>query len=125
MPTFTIAPLTMERIDEAYPLVRMAHPELTAAAWQAEARARLRDGGIVVLLAPGGVIQALAGWTDQPGSPTLKIDLFVVFELSRRAPARQALRDGLQALAAGLGRQAVTFSLSSLGLLENAPAEAG
>ena len=125
MPTFTIAPLTIERIGEAYPLVRMAHPELTAAAWQAEARARLRHGGIVVLLAPSGNIQALAGWTDQPGSPTLKVDLFVVFELSRRAPARQALRDGLQALATGLGLEAVTFSLSSLGLLEQEPAEAG
>lgn len=119
MPTFTLEPLTENRIGEAYPLVRMVQPGMTFAEWEKEALAYLQAGGILALVAPSGIIQALAGWEDQPGSAALKVDLFVVFELSRKAPARRALCEGLQALAMERGKQAVQFPLGSLGLLES------
>lgn len=124
MPNFTLAPLTEALIGQAYPLVRMASPWLSAEEWQEQARARLQDGGILALVAPSGIIQALAGWTDPPGSIALTVDLFVAFELSRKAPARQALCDGLQALAVERGKEAVHFSLDSLGLLGRMAASA-
>lgn len=124
MPDFTLAPLPRSRVAEAYPLVRMAYPQMSLAAWKAEAEARLANGGILTLFNPGGTIQALAAWQDDPQGEALKVDTFVVFELSRRAPARQALCEGLQALAAERGKAAVQFPLGSLGLLQGAPADA-
>ena len=124
MPTFTLEPLTEARIGEAYPLVRMVHPAMTFVEWEKQALAHLQDGGVLALVAPSGIVQALAGWEDQPGSAALKVDLFVVFELSRKAPARRALCEGLQALAVERGKQAVHFPLGSLGLLRSIPADA-
>lgn len=119
MPTFTLEPLTEDRIGEAYPLVRMVHPAMTFAEWEKQALAHLQDGGVLTLVAPSGIIQALAGWKDQQESAALRVDLFVVFELSRKAPARRALCEGLQALALERRKQAVQFPLGSLGLLES------
>ena len=124
MPNFTIAPLLPARIDEAYALVRMARPDLTAFGWKAEAQASLAAGGILALEAPSGVIQALASWEDRPDCAALKVDTFVAFELSRKAPARQALCEALQVLARDRGKAAVQFPLGSLGFLGKAPAEA-
>lgn len=124
MPDFEIAPLQESRIAETYPLVRMARPSLSALEWQAEARSRLRDGGILTLVAPSGTIQGLAAWQDAPDSSALEVDTFVVFELSRRAPARQALCNALQVLAMERNKSAVQFPLGSMGLLGRAPADA-
>jgi len=124
VPTFTVISLPPDRVAEAYPLVRMARPELPLAAWVAEADGRQQSGGVLSLVNPGGTIQAVATWEDQPGSEALKVETFVVFELSRRGAARQALCDGLQALARERGKRAVQFPLASKGLLGQAPADA-
>lgn len=124
MPDFTLAPLPPNRVAEAYPLVRMAHPEMSLAVWKATAEARLANGGILALLTPGGTIQAIASWEDDPAGEALKVDTLVVFEFSRRAPARQAMCDGLQALAFERGKSAVHLPLGSRGLLETASADA-
>ncbi|WP_205481323.1 hypothetical protein [Sphingomonas arenae] len=124
MPNFTVTSLPPERIAEAYPLVRMARPELPLGDWVEEAKTRQQKGGVLTLLNPGGTIQALATWEDQPETDALKVETFVVFELSRRGMARQALCDGLQALARERGKTAVQFPLGSKGLLAQAPLDA-
>ena len=123
MPTFTLEPLTEDRIGEAYPLVRMVDPAMTFFEWEKQALTHLQDGGVLTLVAPSGIIQALAGWKDHHESAALNVDLFVVFELSRKAPARRSLCEGLQALALERGKHAVQFPLGSLGLLESIPLE--
>jgi len=124
VPNFTVTSLPPERTAEAYPLVRMVLPELPLSAWLKEAESRHQKGGVLTLLNPGGTIQALATWEDQPGSEALKVETFVVFELSRRGTARQALCDALQALARERGKSAVQFPLASKGLLARAPLDA-
>ena len=124
MPNFTVTSLPPERIAEAYPLVRMARPELPLAEWVKEAETRHQSGGVLTLLNPGGTIQALATWEDQPGSEALKVQTFVAFELSRRGTAREALCEGLQALARERGKSVVQFPLASRGLVAKAPLDA-
>lgn len=124
MPNFTVTSLPPHRIAEAYPLVRMARPELPLGEWVKEAETRCRRGEVLTLLNSGGAIQALATWEDQPGADALKVETFVAFELSRRGTARAALCDGLQALARERGKSAVQFPLASRGLLGGAPLDA-
>ena len=121
MPQFSLAPLKPEQVAQAYPLVRMALPQLELGEWQDYAAAMASPGsGVLTLLAPSDAIHALAAWRAVPNlhhGRALIVELFVAFELSRKAPARAALVDGLHQLADGLGCQAVLFTSESQGLL--------
>ena len=121
MPQFSLAPLKPEQVAEAYPLVRMALPQLELDAWQGYAAAvASAGGGVLTLLAPNGAIHALAAYRTVPSlhhGRALVVDLFVAFELSRKAPARTALVEGLHQLAEGLDCRAVLFTSESQGLL--------
>jgi hypothetical protein len=121
MPQFSLAPLKPEQVAQAYPLVRMALPQLELGEWHNYAAAMASSGGgVLTLLAPSGAIHALAAYRAVPNlhhGRALIVELFVAFELSRKAPARAALVDGLHLLAEGLGCQAVLFTAESQGLL--------
>ena len=61
-------------------------------------------------------IRVLEAWDETERFRALRVDLFVAFELSRTAPARKALCEGLQTLAKGLGCSTVLYTLDSRGL---------
>lgn len=121
MPQFSLAPLKPDQLDQAFALVRMALPSLSLAEWRNYATAMAGSGGgVLTLVAPSGSIHALAAYRATPSlhhGRALAVELFVAFELSRKAPARAALCEGLHSLAQGLGCRAVLFSADSQGLL--------
>ena len=121
MPNFTVKPLDLKDIMLAYPLVRMGMPDVHLVEGQDYVGSLLANGGgVLTLVAPDGGIHALACWNLEQHlrhELVLKVDTFVAFELSHRAPARAALCEGLQELADGLGCSTVLFTLESRGLI--------
>lgn len=121
MPNFSLKPLSPDDVALAYPLVRMAMPDVQLEDWRSYVTCLLSaGGGVLTLVAPDGGIHALACWNVEQHlrhDLVLKVDTFVAFELSHRAPARAALCDGLQALADELGCATVLFTLESRGLI--------
>ena len=121
MPEFRLSHLSPDQMDMAYGLVRIAMPETHLPEWQSYARSLLGSGGAVLALtAPDGTIHGLASYMPEPSlrhGKVLRVDTFIAFELSRRAPARKALCDGLQATAEELGCSTVMYALDRRGLV--------
>jgi hypothetical protein len=91
----------------AWPLVRLAQPELDGERWQQKAQAlRLRGGGVVGLIVENGTLMGVATYepVEKPMfGRVLQVSLFVTAEVSRRAPLRRLLMEGLREKAAALG----------------------
>lgn len=120
MPQFSLSHLSADQTDTAFGLVRIALPGTRLADWQNYVRSLMVSGGaILALTAPDGGIHALASYMPEVSlrhGRALRVDLFIAFELSRTAPARKALCEGLQTLAKGLGCSTVLYTLDSRGL---------
>ena len=121
MPQFQLSHLSPDKMDMAFGLVRIAIPGTRLPDWQRYANSLLVSGGaILALTAPDGSIHAIASYMPEPSlryGRVLRVDTFIAFELSRRAPARKALCDALQAMAEGLDCSTVLYAQDSRGLM--------
>jgi len=113
---FRLSHLDSDQVRQAYALVRIGAPETTLEQWQAYAESLGGSGGGVLgVFAGDNTIHGVATYLPETSlrhGRILRIDNFVTFELSHAAPARQALCEGLNLLAKGLGCDAVTLTLS-------------
>lgn len=91
----------------AWPLVRLARPELDGERWQQKAQSlRLRGGGVLGLEVEGGALMGVATYepVEKPMlGRVLQVGLLVTAEVSRKAPLRRLLMDALREVAARLG----------------------
>lgn len=91
----------------AWSLVRIARPELDGEGWQQKAQSlRLRGGGVLGLKVENGVLMGVATYepVEEPMfGRVLQVGLLVTAEVSRKAPLRRLLMDGLRDVASRLG----------------------
>ena len=104
MPHFAIERLELEQLQEAWPVVRMSGLHANLDWWLSDATQLMeRGGGVLAVRAPDGSIHGIATF-EPTGRPAnrLAVEIFITFELSRGAPARRGLREGLDRVAAAL-----------------------
>lgn len=122
MPRFAIEHLNADQLVEAWPIVRMARAHANCGWWMSEAEALIeRGGGILVARAPGDAVYGVATYAvaRKPVlGRVLAVDMLISFELSRRAPARQALYEALGLLASAFDCRGIVLPLPSKGGLE-------
>jgi GNAT superfamily N-acetyltransferase len=114
---FSITELDEADAAAAWPLVRMAAPDLDLEQWQATAQdIRDRGGGIIgVEVADGGILGiATYEAVQNPHAGTiLQVHTLVSLELSRRGPVRRALRGELEERASSLGCSAIALGAAA------------
>ena len=100
----------------AWPLVRLAHPELDAESWRQSARAlQLRGGGVLGLEVENSGVMGIATFeaVDEPRfGRILQVSTIVTAELSRKAPFRRLLMRRLKEVAAALHCSDVLVTVS-------------
>lgn len=106
MTPFTIEHLTHERLMDAWPIIQASgvQPHIN---WWLNDAAQLLDesGGVLAARAPDGIVYGVAIYRlarDPRFGRILSVESIVAFELSRRAPVRQALCDALDELSSTL-----------------------
>jgi hypothetical protein len=119
MTRFTVTHLHAERIADAFPLVRMAAPEVSLDQWGRYADWLCRaDGGVLAAYAGNGTLHGIAAYCRDDSlryGRALRTDLIVTFELSRDAPARSALLEALALIALAKGCENLTVSMPGRG----------
>ena len=99
MPRLTIRQLDRDNLDCAWPLVRTRPQFSSPSGWRRFANNLFeRGGGIIAVSAEDGCVHGIATYepvTKRDSGRILKVEILVAFELSRRAPVRQALCDAL------------------------------
>lgn len=113
MPDLRLSRLDESRLPLAYPLIRSA-ARVSQARWEAFARQLIAaGGGILVASADDGCVHGVAAFR-RTGSlrfeRALQVDILVAFELSRGAPVRRALCDGLEEIARETGCRGIVFT---------------
>lgn len=128
MAQFTVAPLEKDQIDGAYPLVRMAAPEVAPDAWRGFAERLIDNGdGILCVFAGDSTLHGLAAYRLDEGlryGRMLRVDTIVTFELDRAAPARTALCAALERVAQQLECESLTLAMPSRGYADPDSAKA-
>ncbi|MFC7538091.1 hypothetical protein ACFQPG_12075 [Sphingomonas sp. GCM10030256] len=127
MPEFRITELAGERIEEAFALVRLG-TSLSRSEWRdLTARLSAQLGGVLGISA-GGVMLGLAGYCIEDRAEEgrwLRVDPFIVFELSSSAPVRTTLVDELRAVADRLDSDFLAINAVRRGLLDAYSAASG
>jgi hypothetical protein len=113
--------LSLSRLDEgqlalAYPLIRSA-ARVSLERWESFARQLFASGGgILAVAANDGCLHGVAAYR-QVGSlrfeRSLQIEILVAFELSRTAPVRRTLCDGLEDIAREMGCHNIVFTTAA------------
>ena len=119
MPRLLVSNLEIERVSEAYPLIRrQAHvgPEQ----WEAFCRQLVEQGGgVLAVLAEDQRVHGVATYLPvaslRHGS-ALRVDVIAAFELSHIARVRDVLSAALDELARKKGCEALMVSLDAKGL---------
>ncbi len=123
MARFAIEHLGEDQLVEAWPVVRMSHSRANADWWISEAAALAgRGGGILAARAPDGSIHGIATYEVVRKAllgRVLAVDTLITFELSRRAPARNALCDALELLGHAFDCRSIVLPLPSKGHVED------
>lgn len=115
---FSAKPLALNKINQAYALVRAARPDLTVDGWRAIASEYIEeppiDGpaarGVFAVQNDQGYIIGLfcyAACDDMRHGPTLRIENLTALDLFDQAGVMAALLDEIEALARRLQRRAV------------------
>ena len=119
MAQFTIAHLYDEQIEDAYPMVRMAAPDLSLERWvEFGLSAIAGEGGVLGAYSGDGTLHGVAVYCPDDrllAGRVLRIEPMVTFELNPRSPARAALCEALELLAAAKGCRQLVFHLPSRG----------
>ena len=99
MPDLRIRQLDREDVARAWPLVRSKSRLSSLSGWNRFAHDLFeRSGGIIAVSAEDGCLHGIATYepiTKGNSGRVLNVEIMVAFELSRRAPVRQALCDAL------------------------------
>lgn len=129
MPELTVRTLKESELDQAWPLVRGRSAETTIGGWRRFARRLVRrGGGILAVAAEDGLLHGVATFepvTRVRSGRVLQVETLVSFELSRRAPVRNALCAALTDFARGLQCEAVAVGLPGRGFVDHAAWRAG
>ena len=124
MPRFTVTYLGQDELQAAYPLVRVAAPDVTLEAWREHASRLIGEGGGVLAASTGGgALQGIALYRHEymlRHGKTLSVEAIVSFELSRAAPARAALCEALEVLALANGCDSIVVTLPARGYADAA-----
>lgn len=123
MARFAIEHLSEGRLGEAWPVVQQSHAHANADWWISEGAALIeRGGGILVARAPDRTIHGVATYEVARKAllgRVLAVDTLIAFELSRRAPVRHALCDGLELLASAFDCRSIVLPLPSKGHVQH------
>jgi hypothetical protein len=123
MARFAIEHLSGGELLEAWPVVRMSDAHANCEWWLSEAADLIeRGGGILAARAPDGTLHGIATYavTRKPLlGRVLAVDTLTTFELSRRAPARNALCDALELLASAFDCRGIVLPLPSKGHVQH------
>jgi hypothetical protein len=113
--------LTPERVDCAYPIVRLAANDLSPDAWRQLSCAFLQpndkrplNSGIVTIEDDDGYVHGLCSYSVTPDlrhGPSLLVDNFIAVDIVHTERARLALIDAMMALARRLGCHAVHLTV--------------
>ena len=99
MPDLRIRQLDREDVARAWPLVRSKSRLSSLSGWNRFAHDLFeRSGGIIAVSVEDGCLHGIATYepiTKGNSGRVLNVEIMVAFELSRRAPVRQALCDAL------------------------------
>lgn len=119
MTQFTVRALKRSELPEAWPIVHWSNLYANADWWLSDAMDVIDDGGgVLVALAPDSSIHGVATF-KVPANPAkekvLRILTLITFELSGRAPARNALVKALERIAAKLECTHVMLPLAGSG----------
>lgn len=113
---FSISELHGAATAAAWPLVRLAQPELDGEGWQQQARSlRSRGGGVLGLNVENGALMGVTTYepVEMPRfGLVLRVGLLVTAEVSRKAPLRAVLMDDLRELAATLGCSEIVIEMA-------------
>lgn len=124
MANFSVVHLHDDRLDEAFPLVRMAAPEATPAQWRRFVGwLRDNDGGVLAAFADDPRPHGIAAFRSEQSlsqSRTLLVDPMVTFELNPSAPARAALCEALELIALAKGCEKLVIATPSRGYTDPA-----
>jgi len=122
MRRFGIEHLSDDQLLDAWPVVRMSHAHANSDWWISEGTGLIdRGGGVLAVRAPDGSIHGVATYEVTRKAllgRVLTVDTLIAFELSHRAPARQALCDALELLASAFDCRSVALPLPSKGQVE-------
>jgi hypothetical protein len=120
--------LDLGQIRQAWPLVRMAAPDVTLEQSDRYARALLeRGGGLIGVFAGDSTLHGLATYVlddDLRHGRTLRTDNIITFELNRSAPARHTLLEALCLIGEGFGCTAVVLTMSNRGYADSSSPKA-
>jgi hypothetical protein len=106
MPDLTVVALDRAELSFVWPLVRAGGYDLGLEGWLIDGRALIARGGAVLAVRGGdGTFYGAATCEaiEQRGVRILKVDTFVACEVSRGAPVRRALTDGVEQFGEELG----------------------
>lgn len=120
---FTIEHLSPDRLFEAWPVACMSRSHANADWWICAAAALIeRGGGILAVRGPDGTIHGVATYEVARRAHVgrvLAVDMLTTFELSRRAPARQAICEALELLGHAFDCRRVILPLPSRGRVQH------
>lgn len=115
MPELSVSQLGLGQVDEALPLALMAAPRLDPDDWHDRAsRLIARSGGLIGVYAPDSRLHGIAAYRPDCSlrlGRTLRVELMVSFELSRRAPVRTALVGALELIAEAMGCETLSIEM--------------
>jgi hypothetical protein len=118
MPQFTLSRLGVDRLGEAYPLIRSA-ARVSRERWEAFAGDLCEQGGgVLAVIAEDGRVHGVAAYR-RTGSlrheSGLLIEVIATFELSGSGRARKALCAGLEETARSQGCRSLIFTMAASG----------
>lgn len=129
MPELTVRRLGESELELAWPLLRGRSGETSPGGWRRFAERLLRrGGGVVGIAAEDGLLHGIATFepvTRARSGRVLQVDNLVTFELSRKAPVRNALCAALADFARALQCEAVSVAHPNRGFVANAAWRAG
>ena len=129
MTRFTVAHLHADRMADAFPLVRMAAPEVSPDQWRRYADWLGRaEGGVLAAYAGNATLHGVAAYCRDDSlryGRALRVDLIVSFELSGAAPARAALLEALALVALAKGCETLTVCMPRRGYADGGSDKAG
>lgn len=114
MPRFVASQVQSDQISAAFPLVRMAMPELDPGSWTRFVAGLAEHGGALLgVFAGDATLHGIAIYRIEESLKGRRfvVDALVTFELIRAAPARSALMDALEREAVDCGCAALALSM--------------
>lgn len=118
MQNLKVEPLDVERLAEAYPLIRSA-TRVSQQRWEEFGRELIaRGGGVLAVTAPDGCIHGVAAFRPSPNlrhEQSLDVEVIVAFELRGDDRVREQLCSNLEQVAASHRCRTVNFTLAARG----------